>query len=92
MFDTISKRHLTTLRLIKALKQCHSTAKRFPITLTTIIFTQAQITPTTTNNTAHTVIIQHAIIKPIRAVITTLHNQHLSTNNVSANALASTSI
>lgn len=51
-----------------------------------------QVTPTAPNDTTHTVIIQNTVIKPIRTVIITLHNQHLSSNNVSANAIASTSI
>ena len=70
MFNTISKRHLSPLRPIKNLKQSYRTAKRLPITITTIIFTQMQITTTPTNNPTHTVIIQHAIIKPVRTVTT----------------------
>ena len=69
MFNAISKRHLSPLRLIKTLKQRHSTAKRLPITITTIIFTQMQMTPPTTNDTTHTVIIKHAIIKPVSTVL-----------------------
>lgn len=68
MFNTVSKRHLSPLRLIKDLKQRHSTAKRLPITITTIIFTQMQMTPPTTNDTTHTIIIKHAIIKPVRTI------------------------
>jgi hypothetical protein len=92
MFDAVSKRHLTTLGLVEVLEQCYSTAKRFPIAPATVIFPQVQITPTATNNTAHAVIIQNTVIKPIRTIIITLHNQHLSNNNISANALASISI
>ena len=73
MFDTVGKRHLTTLGLVEILEQCYSTTKRLPITITTALRSQVQVTPTATNDTAHTVIVQHAIIKPIRAVIITLH-------------------
>ena len=69
MFNAVCKRHLSALRLIKVLEQYYTTAERFPIALAMVVFTQVQVTATATNDTTHTVIIKHTVIKPVRTAI-----------------------